>query len=81
MRHIGWLALPAHRGRGADAIPRDPDDPSRIERFDARFSSPVYLGETIATRIWRDGRDVAFECLVAERGATVIRNGYCRLRN
>jgi len=57
------------------------DDPARIERFDVRFSSPVYPGETVTTRIWRDGNDIAFECRVAERDATVIRNGFCRLRD
>lgn len=58
------------------------DDPARIARFDVRFSAPVYPGETVTTRIWREGGgDLAFECVVAERGVTVIRNGYCRLRD
>lgn len=56
------------------------NDPARIESLDVRFSSPVYPGETVTTRIWRDGNAVAFECVIAERGATVIRNGGCRLR-
>lgn len=56
------------------------NDPARIASLDARFSSPVYPGETVTTRIWRGGDAVAFECVVAERGATVIRNGACRLR-
>jgi acyl dehydratase len=56
------------------------NDPARIQRLDVRFSSPVYPGETVTTRIWQDGPAVAFECVVAERGVTVIRNGLCRLR-
>ncbi|HEX8057191.1 MAG TPA: MaoC/PaaZ C-terminal domain-containing protein [Novosphingobium sp.] len=56
------------------------NDPARIAGLDARFSSPVYPGETVTTRIWQDGNAVAFECIVAERGVTVIRNGACRLR-
>lgn len=56
------------------------DDPAKIAQFDVRFSSPVYPGETLVTRIWRDGSDLSFECTVAERDATVIRNGYCKLR-
>lgn len=56
------------------------DDPARIAGLDVRFSSPVYPGEMVTTRIWRDGDAVAFECVVAERAATVIRNGACRLR-
>lgn len=55
------------------------DDPARIAQFDVRFSSPVYPGETVTTRIWRDGDDLSFECLVLEREATVIRNGFCKL--
>ena len=57
------------------------NDPARIARFDVRFSSPVYPGEAITTRIWRDGNQLSFECLIAERGATVIRNGLCVLRD
>jgi acyl dehydratase len=56
------------------------NDPAGLESLDARFSSPVYPGETITTRIWRDGRQVSFECVVADRGVTVIKNGGCRLR-
>jgi acyl dehydratase len=57
------------------------NDPARIARFDARFSSPVYPGEAITTRIWRDGNQISFECLIAERGVTVMRNGLCELRD
>jgi acyl dehydratase len=56
------------------------NDPAGIASLDARFSAPVYPGETVTTRIWRDGDEVAFECVVAERGATVIKNGACGLR-
>jgi acyl dehydratase len=56
------------------------NDPARIEQFDARLSAPLFPGETIATRIWRDGRHVAFECIAVERGESVIRNGSCLLR-
>lgn len=57
------------------------NQPDRIESFEGRFSAPVFPGETIITRIWQDGRDIAFEASVAERGAVVLKNGYCRLRN
>ena len=56
------------------------NDPARIARFDVRFSSPVYPGEAITTRTWRQGNQRSFECLIAERGATVIKNGLCELR-
>jgi acyl dehydratase len=55
------------------------NDPSRIRAFDVRFSSPVYPGETIVTRIWRECATIAFEAHVAERDAKVIRNGRCIL--
>jgi acyl dehydratase len=54
--------------------------PDRIAAFDVRFASPVYPGETIVTRMWKDGAVVSFDCVVAERGVTVIRNGRCELR-
>ena len=56
------------------------NDPAMIEQFDARFAAPVFPGDAITTRIWRDGRTLSFECLVVERGTTVIRNGLCMLR-
>jgi len=54
-------------------------DPTAIKAFDARFSSPVFPGETIVARMWRDGAVVSFEALIAERGVTVIKNGRCVL--
>jgi len=56
------------------------NDPAMIEQFDARFAAPVFPGDAITTRIWRDGRRLQFECLVGERGSVVIRNGFCTLR-
>jgi hypothetical protein len=31
--------------------------------------------------LWRDGGELAFECVVAEREVKVIRNGFCKLRD
>ncbi len=56
------------------------NDPAKVAHVEARFSAPVYPGEIILTRIWREPDGVAFECLVPERGITVIQNGYCGLR-
>lgn len=51
--------------------------PSRLRRFDVRFSSPVYPGETVVTEIWNEGAGkAAFRCLVLERNVVVINNGY-----
>ncbi len=51
-------------------------DPARFRSIDARFSAPVFPGETITTEIWREGTgQAAFRCRVAARDATVIANG------
>jgi acyl dehydratase len=51
-------------------------DPGRFRTIAARFSAPVYPGETITTDIWREAAgEAAFRCRVAARAATVIANG------
>ena len=42
----------------------------------ARFSAPVYPGETIRTDIWKLDTGVAFRCTVVERDLVVIDNGF-----
>jgi len=70
-------------GFACRAVMRDwcGNDPARIASFDARFAAPFLPGETLVTRSWRDGDVVSFECLAAESGKTVLRNGRCELRN
>jgi acyl dehydratase len=47
-----------------------------LKRFDVRFSSPVFPGETIRTDIWRDGEGRAsFRSTVPERNVVVLDNG------
>ncbi|MFT4101139.1 MAG: MaoC/PaaZ C-terminal domain-containing protein [Burkholderiaceae bacterium] len=54
-------------------------DASRLRRFDVRFTSPVYPGETIRTEIWREGDGQAsFRCRVVERDVVAINNGLAR---
>lgn len=51
-------------------------DPTRLRRLDARFSSPVFPGETIRTDMWREGPGkAAFRCYVVERNQLVLDNG------
>jgi acyl dehydratase len=50
-------------------------DPKAFRQHVARFSSPVYPGETVTLEIWKDGNVVSFEAKVKSRNATVIRNG------
>ena len=55
-------------------------DGSRIASFGARFTAPVFPGETIATDIWIESPDVSFRSRVAERDVVVIDGGHCTLR-
>jgi acyl dehydratase len=51
--------------------------PSRLRQFDARFSSPVFPGETIRTEMWRDGNnEISVRARVVERDVVVLNNGF-----
>lgn len=50
-------------------------DVARMKTFDARFTSPVYPGETIHTDIWVDGGTVSFRSRIEARGIVSINNG------
>ena len=56
-------------------------DHTLITGLDARFSAPVLPGDTIATDMWQDGNIVSFQCTARERGAVVLRNGRCTLKD
>lgn len=56
-------------------------DPNRIASHQARFSSPVFPGEKLSIRMWKeDANTVSFEVDLPERGVTVIKNGLTILR-
>jgi acyl dehydratase len=50
-------------------------DPSAFRQHAARFSSPVFPGETVTMEMWKDGHVISFEARVKARGVTVIKNG------
>lgn len=50
-----------------------------IVRMDARFSAPVYPGETIRTEMWRDGNVVSFRSRSKLTDAIVLNNGFAEL--
>ena len=50
-------------------------DPAPIRSHQARFSAPVFPGETVTVDLWRDGPVVSFQARVADREAVVIKNG------
>jgi len=54
-------------------------DADQVSGFDARFSAPVFPGETLVTEIWRDGNVVSFRSTSKERGVAVLNNGKCTL--
>lgn len=51
------------------------DEPTRLESLHARFTAPVFPGETISTEIWRDGPRICFRCRVTDRNSLVLDNG------
>ena len=50
-------------------------DPDRLRSLQARFTAPVFPGETIVTEVWRDGPICSFRASVAERQKIVLGNG------
>jgi acyl dehydratase len=50
-------------------------DPAAFKQHVARFSAPVFPGETVTMAMWKEGKVISFEAKVKARDATVIRNG------
>jgi len=50
-------------------------DASRLRSMRVRFTAPFFPGETLRTRIWREGQQVFFDAASVERGVTVLGNG------
>jgi acyl dehydratase len=69
-------------GVAAHAVLRTCADyrPQRLASIEARFSRPVFPGETIRTEMWRDGERVSFQCRVVGRDEIVLSNGLAVLR-
>lgn len=54
-------------------------DHTLIREFDARFTAPVYPGDTLVTEMWQSAEHVSFRCRVPERGVVVVDHGHCVL--
>jgi acyl dehydratase len=54
-------------------------DPTRFKSHGARFSAPVFPGETITVDLWKDANVISFEARVKTRNVTVIKNGKTEL--
>jgi acyl dehydratase len=50
-------------------------DPAAFRQHVARFSSPVYPGDTVTLDMWKDGNVISFEARVKARNVAVIKNG------
>ena len=55
--------------------------PERLAGMGARFTAPVYPGDTISLDIWRDAQSVSFRGWVRPRNACVLDNGTALLRH
>ncbi len=54
--------------------------PERLKSIEARFSRPVFPGDTIRTEMWREGERISFQCRVVSRNDIVLSNGLATLR-
>ncbi len=54
-------------------------DPAKFKSIRVRFSSHVFPGETIVTKMWKEGNKVFFTASTKERGLDVITNAVVEL--
>jgi acyl dehydratase len=54
-------------------------DPARLKEIGARFSSPVYPGETLRVQMWQRGEAVQFRTWAVERKVVVLSHGSARV--
>ena len=50
-------------------------DAARFKAMHARFTAPVYPGETLETEMWRNGQILLFRSRVKERGVIAVDSG------
>jgi acyl dehydratase len=54
-------------------------DPARLISISARFTAPVYPGETLRAELWKDGANVYFRGSIPTRSVVVVDNGCAHL--
>lgn len=50
-------------------------DPCRLAEIDARFTAPVFPGDTLRIALWKEGTNVSFRVYCLDRNAVVVDNG------
>lgn len=56
-------------------------DAARLVGMDARFTAPVYPGESLRTEVWREGAGARFRVTVPARGTVTLDNGKAEFRS
>ena len=56
-------------------------DVARVRRVRMRFAKPVFPGETVLTRAWREGDRVVIEAVALERGENVVTQAWMEVRD
>ena len=58
-----------------------PEAPARLARIHARFSQPVFPGETLCVETWDEGDRILFRVRVPARDKAVLSHGVAAVRN